>query len=189
MRKLLIAMAALAFSSAAVAGPSWTYVGAGLLVLDSDTDDVEGIDLEGSFGIGIFHIGAEIAAISDAPVSDTADGDDDLLFYRVSAGIHPAVTDSTDAVLEIGYAATDADDGDIEPSTLDLRFGVRSMISDQFEVNAFVITGFTDTDIPGGDDVTDTRLQIGGQYFFTDRISFNVRGSEDDVLVGGRFSF
>ena len=53
MKKLLVAAAAMAISTGAIAGPSWTYVDLGVVLGDgADDEDLIGYGLRGSFGFG-----------------------------------------------------------------------------------------------------------------------------------------
>ena len=75
MKKLMIALAALAMSGTAVAGPSWTYVDLGYLVGDSAQKDAEteGLGLRGSFGFAnMWHVQLDLAA------GETAGGKSDI---------------------------------------------------------------------------------------------------------------
>ena len=120
-----------------------------------------------------------------------------------------AANENTDMVVEIGYSQGEFDDLSPEPDGVDLTFGVRSMITDNFELGAAAVLVFGSSDIcseaPSGsscdDDVQDTGLRLSGQYFFTDAISVNVTatqgvsietgniGGGDSIQVGGRWSF
>jgi len=183
MKKLILALAAFALSGVAVAGPSWTYVDLGYVRADSGDNDADAYGIAGSFGFGeLFHVNA-------VWVDGTDSDDDDFDSYRIGAGLHPAVTDDTDLVLEIGYATISSDDFSNDPSWVDLTLGVRSMITDRFELNAAIVTAVGDDDIGGADGFTEVGINIGGQYFFNDAISINVVGSDEVVKFGVRWSF
>lgn len=205
MKKAMFAAAALAFSSAATAGPSWTYVDLGVVLTESAGEDTSaGGRLTGSFGFDLFHVSASYATISDAV--DFGGDTDDYDTYRVAAGIHPAITDNTDMYVELGYVGGEYDDADAEPDAFDITAGVRSMITDNFELGAAAVLLVGDgDDFPGlddDDDVQDTGLRLSGQYFFTDNFSVNVtatqglsletgnlNGNGDSIQIGGRFSW
>lgn len=186
MKKVIILLATMAFSGGAIAGPAWTYVDAGYLRANSGDDTADGYSLMGSFGLDIFHVNGEW-------VDGTDSDDDDFDGYRIGAGIHPAITDATDLVLEIGYSELSWDDFSNDPSWIDLTLGVRSMISDSFELNSSIVTEMGDSDTGSDDDFTEIILNVGGQYFFTDNISLNATvgvGSENNVAkFGARWSF
>ena len=184
MKKLILALVAFALSGVAVAGPAWTYVDLGYLRADSGDDDADAYALSGSFGMGsLFHVNADW-------IDGTDSDNDDFDGYRIGVGLHPAVTDDTDLVLEIGYATISWDDFSNDPSWIDLTLGVRSMITDNFELNAAIVTALGDDDIGSDDDFTEVGLNVGGQYFFNDNISLNASISQNEVArFGVRWSF
>jgi hypothetical protein len=217
MKKLLISVAAMALSTGAIAGPNWTYIDLGVVLADSSGKDTAvGAALTGSFGLDLFHGNLTYTAISDAtsrdtsgtpgpiaPLCDGASGckGDDYDSIRVGVGIHPAITDSTDLVVEIGYTDGSFDDANQDPDAIDLTFGVRSMITDQFELNAMAIIADGSTDTGSDDDAQEAGFRFGGQYFFSDAISVNASvtqgygaqvGNEADgdfFQIGGRWNF
>lgn len=192
MKKAIIALAAMAASSAALAGPSWTYVDGGYSQQSSfeanGVKSIDGYDLTGSFGFaGIWHINGTWGTATVDVGSDI-----DIDRYRIGGGVHPAITDSTDFVAEVGYTSWDAkDDLGIEPDAFDLTLGVRSMVSDALELNAFLATNIGSTDTGGDDDFTNFSPSLGGQYFFTENLSVNLSYTWGDVqstLVQGAAS-
>ena len=188
MKKVMIALASMGLSTAAMAGPSWTFVDLGYAESSSSeelagTEDISGYDITGSFGFaGIWHINGTYGTITTESVGSP---DVDVDRYRIGAGAHPAITDSTDFVAEIGYTAWEVDAGggsDPEPEAIDLTLGVRSMVTDQFELNAFLATQIGSSDFGSSDDdFTNLAPSVGGQYFFTDNISVNVNYTWNDV--------
>ena len=188
MKKAMIVVASMAFSGAAVAeGPAWTFVDAGVVFFDSGDDQTTGAELTGSFGLDMFHFNGSYQTVQDVEVG-YGDGEDDFEAFRVGAGIHPAVTDNTDAVLELGYTSAGFDDGDADPDGFDVTLGVRSMVADQLELSAATVLTLGDTDTDSGD-FQDTTIVLGGQYFFTDNISLSVEATDDFSKIGGRWSF
>jgi hypothetical protein len=198
MKKVIITLAALGLSSVAMAeGPSYTYVDVGYLGADSGDDQTTGAVLSGSLSLfENFHTNFSYSAIDDSaqPLVDDYD------VWRLAVGMHPAITDSTDLVLELGVSSGKFDDADVEPDAVDLTFGVRSMIADNFELNAAAIFEQGDTDTNAGD-FQNIAIRVGGQYFFTDAISVNVTATSgtsistgnldnsDSIQIGGRWSF
>jgi hypothetical protein len=214
MKKLILGLAAMALSGVAMAGPNWTYIDAGIVLADSDgKDTAAGAAITGSFGLDLFHGNLTYTAISDATVRGVGqplnkDKGDDYDSIRVGVGIHPAVTDSTDMFVEIGYTDASYDDGPYDvngnqksndPDAIDLTFGVRSMITDSFELSAAAIISDGSTDEGNDDDMQDAGFRFGGQYFFSDALSVNATvtqgvavqtGAGDDYFqIGGRWSF
>jgi hypothetical protein len=205
MKKVIIALAALAASSAAVAGPSWTFVD-GAYIQQSSAESLgvkssDGYEFSGSFGfLETWHVNGLFG--NDTTKFNTAQADTELDYWRIGAGAHPAITDNTDFVAEIGYTQWDVKDADpsVEPNAVDLVVGVRSMITDQFELNGYVTTQVGSTDFGGDDDYTNFVPSVGGQYFFTDNFSVNmsyewgstqnlVLESKDSASFGVRWSF
>lgn len=205
MRNLILALAGMAVSGLAVAGPSWTYADIGYVRADSGDDETDAFEIEGSFGFADkYHIQASYA---DGENGDVGNGED-FDGYEIRAGINPAVTDNTDFVFQVGYfdvsQETPSDD-DVDVDGYILSVGMRSMFTDQVELSAFVdsVTGEVDSDACGaaavagcpaedGDDITDIILRVGGQYFFTDNLSLNIEyedGDDSSARFGVRWSF
>ena len=161
MKKLILIAATMALSSAAVAGPAWTYVDAGLVLSDTSGEDTSaGGKFTGSFGFDIFHANLSYLDIADVGVLEGEKVD--FQAARIGLGIHPAITDNTDMVVEIGYTDAEIDidnvSDDPEPSGVDLQFGVRSMIADNFELNATILFFYGDTDT--GSDLSLSELAL-----------------------------
>lgn len=191
---MLAATAALTTSTAALAeGPAWTYVDLGYLrssstELDSSPgaasgtiDKSQGYVLDGSFGFAeIWHAGIYVGT-AETKIDGAANLEIDT-FYNVRVGLHPSVTDNTDFVAEIGYTtwdfATNAQNpsgGIGKPSAADITVGVRSMLSDRFELSAFLSYFRGEADIDGiSDKFQIFAPQVGGQFFFTDNFSINL---------------
>jgi hypothetical protein len=205
MKKFLISVVAMALSSVAMAGPNWTYLDLGIVLADSaGKDTAAGAAVTGSFGLDLFHGNLTYMALSDAVnrcqnTLCTKTKGDDYDSIRVGVGIHPAVTDSTDMVVEIGYTDGSYDDASQDPDAIDLSFGVRSMITDEFELSAMAIISDGSADTGSDDDFQDAGFRFGGQYFFSDAISVNASvtqgqsvqtGAGDDYFqIGGRWNF
>jgi len=180
MKKLIIAVAAMAASGMAVAGPSWTYAEAGYIVVDGDDND--GYSVAGSFGFAdIWHVRADYSDVDN--VAGDTDG------YELVAGIHPAISDNTDFVFEISYFDFDIGAAG-ELDGYGLEVGLRSMFTDNVELSASV--GTDDQDFSAGGDNTDVSVTAGGQYYFTDNISLGVEvnvGDGNSAEFGVRYSF
>jgi hypothetical protein len=203
MKKLMIALAALAISGTAVAGPSWTYVDLGAVIGDSSTKDQEtqGVALRGSFGFGnIWHAQLELGQgeTNGGKSSNPSSGSDNFI-YTIRGGIHPAITDNTDFVLDLGY--TDIEDefnfGQNFATTkenikiIDIKTGVRSNVG-PLELRAFVSLGMVDGE-RSDEEGRDVNYMVGGQYNFSDAWSVGAdvnlaeRGDLMDLYV--RWSF
>jgi len=188
MKKLIIAAAAMAVSTGALAGPSWTYVDLGYVFGNSDLatgEDTSGAALRGSFGFGnIWHIQAAVAGgeINGGKSPDFQGTD--FSSYEIRGGIHPAVTDNTDFVLDIGYTGSElefcntqpCDNDKTKPSAFDIRTGVRANVG-QLELRSFLSWNFVDSD--SSDNTFDGEGQtlsyaVGAQYNFSDAWSVGI---------------
>jgi hypothetical protein len=179
MKKILLTMAALALSTSAIAGPSWTYVDLGFIVGDgSDDESTTGYALRGSFGFGdLWHIQADVGSFeTGGGKSSTTNGTDNSL-YTIRGGIHPAVTDNTDFVLDISYTGAEDETGTakVKPKAYGLRTGVRSNIG-KLELRGFVTLASTDNDQDGSAESKTLQIipAIGGQYNFSDAWSVGI---------------
>ena len=201
MKKLIIAAAAMAVSTGALAGPSWTYVDLGLVFNnyspDADEDSV-GYALRGSFGFAdLWHVQAAVA--STELNGGKSKGGADITLYDIRGGIHPAVTDNVDFVLDIGYEGGEAKTNDgsekLKPSRYDVRTGVRADVG-KLELRSFISIGQTDFDSktcgPTADKSCkgrDIRYSVGGQYNFSDAWSLGadyiVNAGDTDVGAQG----
>ncbi len=203
MKKVIIAAASLALSGAAVAGPdelSWTYLDAGY-VLQSGTGTLadeggDGYKLRGSFGLNLFHFGAEWYQVDGG--GDAGDIDS----YDLYVGVHPGITDNIDLVVDIGYTESE-NERDDKTDGVFLRVGPRAMIGDHFELSAYLMSTWGDTDFSvddGLDNITQfsddfrgVTLQVGGQWYFTDHFSLGadarLEDTGDNVNLFARWSF
>ena len=188
MKKVIITLAALAASSAAVAGPSWTYVDGAYTRSSSleaaGTDKAQGYELEGSFGFAnIWHVAGVYGSAETETLGDGGDLEIED-YYSIRGGVHPAISDSTDFVAEIGYTGWSVKSPagiTVDPKAYDLTVGVRSMLSDRFELNGFLTYQSGDTDSDGDDKFQIFAPTLGGQYFFTDNFSVNLAYTWGDI--------
>ena len=169
MKKSIIAAAALAaggVSGVAMAGPSWTYLDLGYTQGSSfGDDDSDAFQLRGSFGIDMWH--ARLEYIDGETFGEDYDG------YRLFVGAHPALTENTDLVFELGYFDLDLDDGSFTDSYdgFTLGAGLRSMLTDNLELNGGFRASNGDVD---GFDIDLVQVYAGGQYLFTDNVGVGV---------------
>ncbi|MDZ7826866.1 MAG: hypothetical protein U5R48_13690 [Gammaproteobacteria bacterium] len=101
MRKIAFAGAVAAFAVAplaAVAGPGYTYVGAGYGVIEPDgADDLDGFTLEGSVAVHEnVHLLAEFVEGEDGPI--------ELDRTRIAAGYNMPLNSATDFVARGGWS-------------------------------------------------------------------------------------
>ncbi len=186
----LAAAAALACSGAAVAGPQWTFANIGIATGDGDeTDDTKFFGFEGCLAVAdIWHVRGEWAT---GETENNGGRDVDVL--ELGVGLHRNISDSTDLVIDLFFGSIDEDDGgggSTESDYLGYSFGVRSMVTDEFEFNAAV--NYADVDCPAGcgaasGSAVNVGGEIGGRYLFAEAISvgasLNWNGVHGDLLT------
>ncbi len=192
MKNVILTLAALALSGTAMAGPSWTYVDLGYVVGDSDgkNNDVDGFSARGSMGWQIWHVQLDYVDVD----FDEFDGSIDGYDFRI--GLHPAATDNTDFVLDLGYGTlslSESGSSDYDVDVLTLRTGTRTNVGDNLELRAFVTLQSLDGDA-SDDEGVEIGYQVGAQYNFSDAWSVGAdaqfNGAFDDLAnIYVRWSF
>jgi hypothetical protein len=206
MKQLLTCLMVLAVLPASAAAPRWTYVDILYLTADSGNETTDGLGIAASANfVSIWHAGARysqtrVAGGKNKGTPPAAGSDVESFSFYV--GLHPAANDSTDAVFELGYSdatierknfanvlVEDREDGWFG------RAGVRSMLSDAFELNGYVIGA--DREIRFANGVTGSArefgLQVGGQYYFTPDFSvgtnttMNIGATKLDIFIRWNF--
>jgi hypothetical protein len=183
MRKIAFAGAVAAFAVAplaAVAGPSYTYVGAGYGVIDPDGgDDLDGFNLEGSVAVHEnVHLLAEFVEGEDGPI--------ELDRTRIAAGYNMPLNSATDFVARGGWSFVDLEVGPFSDSddAFYAQVGLRSMVTPELELNGFL--GYDDLEEEVG-------IELGGVYNFTPNFGATAGYSYSDELqtydIGLRYTF
>ena len=186
----LSAIAALVCSGAAFAGPQWTFANVGLATGDGDeVDQTEFLGFEGCFAFAdMWHVRGTLAT---GEAENNGGRDVDILEF--GAGFHRSVNDSTDVVIDVFFGTIDELQGNgttDESDYMGYSFGVRSMLTDQFEFNAAV--NYADVDCPAGcgaasGSAVNVGGEIGGRYLFAEAISvgasLNWNGVHGDLLT------
>ena len=213
--KTIIVIAALTVSGIAIAGPSYTFVDLGYLTGDAGDERTDGLGVRGSFGFaGMWHVAGELNALEANGGKDK--NGQDISGVTIYGGLHPAMTDNTDLVIDLGFdvfeaeeQASGANDGKTDIQAIFLRTGPRALLAgDKLELSAYVSVAIGETDPSLGtkQDYTNVGLQLGGQYYFTPAISLGVEaevngarsgpsgssisgGNDDLVRIFGRWSF
>jgi hypothetical protein len=195
----IVAAGALLASSAAFAGPKWTYV-EGAFTQGSETNPGGGssndtisndyYQLGGSFGfMDMYHVGAQYyTGTAGNQPGTTSDWDFDG--YEINFGVNPAITDDTDFVTNIFYTDLNFDTVSACNSSscrdtdgYGVKVGLRSMITDNLEMSAYGIYADYSIDGQGSDTFADgitTWAEIGGQYYWTEAFSVGL-----DAILGG----
>lgn len=191
------------FSTGAFAqGPRYSYVEAGWQNTELEDDGTFGDDLDGD---GLF-LGASFA-VTDMLHIFASYGDSDLdlnvLGFDVNvgystlaagAGMNFDISETVDFVGQLAYVDAEVDvsvpgfgSASEDESGYGLGVGVRGMVTEDFELNAWV--NYVDL----GDDASDTAFSFGGVYSFTPVFALQaVFSFGDDVNsfgVGARLSF
>lgn len=213
----VMAAGALLASSAAFAGPKWTYVEATYTQGDeynigggssSGETDNDYLTLGGSYGFAEkYHVGLNYLNGSFGGGGDSSSLDFDG--YEINFGVNPAITDDIDFVTNIFYTDTDFDTVRTEEdiingnpascsSCLDTdgygaKIGVRGMLSDNLEMSAY--GAWADYDVGGTtNDSTEisgnvTWAEIGGQYYWTEAFSLGLDALIDAPATGTAVRF
>jgi len=187
MKKAILALAVMAVSGTAVAGPSWTYLDFGYLRASSGDEDTDGYQLRGSIGFAdMWH--AQLEYLDGEADGGKGSGGDDVDGYNIIVGANPAVNDTTDLVFDLSYFDYDAEDtsGEAGIDGYGLGTGVRTMWTDALELNAgvWVLSG----DVEGSGDVTEVVVRVGGNYAFTDNIVVGAEISNGGLLQQGNLA-
>jgi hypothetical protein len=188
--KLLIALAALTLSGAAVAGAPFTFVDLGYVTSDSGDERTDGFALRGSFGFGnMWHVGLG-AMSADAGGGKSKAGGADVSGFDLYVGLHPAITDNLDLVVDLGYQSGEVDDGSFKDdvTAIFLRSGPRVLFGDKLELSMYVIGAWGEDKYNGGTttkvDFTEVGLQVGTQYYFTPAWSVGADANFNRSVIG-----
>jgi hypothetical protein len=175
-------------SGASFAGDvSYTYLRLSYVNTEIDAGPVnvdgDGLELDGSFGFvnNAFAFGTYSDLDLDFGV--------DASLLEIGGGYHHRITPKVDLVGRLGYVRADFDTsfaGGNDDGLL-LSGGVRSRINDSIEGRAALNIRTIDAG------ANDTELDLGGDYYVTDRITVGIGlRLGDDVttwFLGGRYSF
>ena len=192
---VLVAAVTVAWSGAALAGPQWSYIQGefGLVeAINTDTTNTN-YGIVGSVGFAnIVHIGARYNKENIETRTGMTTQKEKNEFVKAWIGLHPHLTDNTDLYFEIGAGQINLDMPTCtlsippicqsDPSLYDVTAGIRSMLTDKFELNARFTYG--DIDDFGADYV----WSFGGRYLFTPKFSIGATftAEQPTYLQGGR---
>lgn len=153
--------------------------------LDAGPVDVDGDGLEIGGSISIVNNTFAFGKYSDLDLDFGLDAS----LLEIGGGYHHPITPKVDLVGRLGYVRADIDSpvGDADDDGLLLSGGVRSRMTDSIEGRAALNYRMMDE----GDN--DTELELGGDYYVTERITVGAGLClGDDVttwMLSGRFSF
>lgn len=185
------ATVALVFSGAAFAGPNWTYVDANFYMVDAAIDDSDNMafGLAGSFGFADFgHLGL---SYRDGDIEVVPNSCLDYGGFEFNLGAHPHLTDKTDLLIDLVYVEYEGEfnrvPGEISIVGYGIDTGVRSMITDKFELNAIgswlrgrvrnSITPFPTQDF------NEITVALGGQYYVSRSFAVGVVYTINDPIA------
>jgi len=199
----IVAAGALLVSSAAFAGPKWTFVEGtytqGNEINPGDTSSGESdndyLTLGGSFGFADkYHVQANYIDGSIGGVGNSSSTDYDG--YEINFGVNPAITDDTDFVTNIFYTDLDFDVDNCgsfwDTDAYGAKLRMRSMISDNLEMSAYGLYGDYDTDGNTNNTAVSgsvTWAEIGGQYYWTEAFSIGLDALIDAPITGTALRF
>ncbi len=177
--------------NAFAAAPSYDFVKAGYVQADiEDAGDFEpnGFQIQGfkSLNENVYLTG-RYGQLSE----DVSGGDIDLDYVSAGIGYRYGLTQNTDFFGEVTYEYVDIDldsnfiSGEADDNGYGITAGVRSMLSEQFELRGAIRYIDIEED--------DTAFEIGADYFFTPQFSFGatyVIADDVDLLgVSARYTF
>ena len=166
---------------------SYTYVRLGYVNTEIDAGpinvDGDGLELDGSFGFAnnAFAFGTYSDLDFDFGI--------DASLLELGGGYHHRITPKIDLVGRLGYVRSDINTsfGNADDDGLLLSGGVRSRITNSIEGRAALNIRTIDSG------ANDTELDLGGDYYVTDRITvgLGLRLGDDATtwFLGGRYSF
>ncbi len=184
LRKIVV-VAVLAIPCAAMAGAPWTFVDLGLNTADSGDERTSGVGLRGSFGFAdIWHVGLNLEA-NEWNGGKGKPGGVDEAGGDIWVGLHPAMGEKVDLVLDLGYASSEFDAGGNTKDDITavyLRTGPRALIANEkLELFGYVTLATGENKFPSGSATTDwtgVGYTVGGQFYFTPAVSL---GAEVEI--------
>ena len=193
MKNIFVAAAVSVLSSVAIAeGPSWTYVSVGFVAGDSSEEEEEE---DGNYSGHSFNASAQLSDTFHARI-DYADVDwneeDSSEGHTLALGVHSALTDNTDLVVEFVHSSYDfRENNENEGEGYDgygLNVGLKSMFTDKLELSGGV--SFRDLELDtnfNGDEERHITTYFGGQYFVNKNMGVGIDYSEFDVQTTDDF--
>ena len=192
---LLAASALLVAGTASAELPDWTYVQAGYYQADSTgKDQTDGFTVAGSLGfLDVWHIQADYinGSLGIGPINNDFDG------YQIALGAHPAITESTQLVVNGIYfdSNVDIDNADnINRDGYGAGVGFRSNVTDKVEASAVGYWTYENIDkspfnicnsSSDNCDATNVSLVLAGRYNWTKDFSTGATLTLGDAVIGG----
>jgi hypothetical protein len=183
-------------------GPRYSYFELGWQDIELEDDGTFGDDLEGDgLAIGASFAATDMvhifASYGDSDLDVNVFGFDVNVGYNTlvaGAGLNFDVSETVDLIGQLAYVDAEVDvsvpgfgSASEDESGYGLAFGVRGMVSPEFELNAWI--NYVDL----GDDASDTTFSFGGVYNFSPVFALQAGMSFGDdvnsIGVGARISF
>lgn len=171
--------------------PAWTFGQANYTSYTSGDDNADSWGIDLSMGIAdLYHV--QLGYFDgDSGTDWDGDGSDNYDGWKITAGVHPALNDRTDAVFNLNYTSYDLDHTREDISTWGFGAGLRHMLTDRFELTGMVNWDRGDIDHISNSDFTFISWEVGGRYLFNNNVSAGLTyrdsdiGSDFDWLGGG----
>jgi hypothetical protein len=200
MKKLVITIIGLAFSSIALAAPptyvEFDYITGGENNNRGNGTDKAGFEFAGSWGFNEnWYVGGILGNYD-------AKGFADYGYLNANGGYMLPLNEKTSLIAEgglwLGSTDYDGPQGDTDPWALEAKVGLNTMIADKVGLfGTFSLVG-GDLDTSGNDDLSNFVWQLGGSYNINERISVLVKlvngvngvNGQDEVLkIAARWTF
>jgi hypothetical protein len=200
MNKLVLVLAGLALSSAALAGPS-SYAEFALVTggenarLGEESGKANGFEFAGAWAFNeSWYVGGIVGEYDVRK-------DREWTYANINGGYVKSLNPKTDLTLEGGFWFGENKDngGDKnKPKALEAKAGVSTMLAENFSIFGTLSLIGGDTDTGGNEDISNFIYSLGGAYSFTETVSLNVKlvngvngvNGQDEVLrIGGRWTF
>jgi hypothetical protein len=199
MNKLVLVLAGLALSSAAVAGNSsyaeFALVTGGENSGRNSTGKENGFEFAGAWAFNENWYVGGIAGEYD--VRD----DREWTYFDINGGYVKSLNPKTDLTLEGGFwfgENTKSGTEKREPKVLEAKAGINTMLSDKIGIFGTLSLVGGDTDSGDNEDISNFIYSLGGAYSFTETVSLNVKlvngingvnGQNEVLRIGGRWTF
>lgn len=190
---LISASALLLAGTASAELPQWTYGQAGYYQADSTGDDqTDAFTLDASIGfLDIWHFQANYidGSLGAGPINNDFDG------YQLTIGAHPAITESTQLVLNGIYFDENItiDGPDAQRDGWGAGIGFRSNVTDKVEASAIGYWTYENVknspysycDDSDNCDTTNVSIEFAGRYNWTRNFSTGATLIVGDSRIGG----
>jgi hypothetical protein len=186
------AIAALGMSGAALAaeGPSYSYVEAGYGITDLQSPgaiangDANGFVVGASLDLPANLIA--FASYGDRGYDIDGSGEIDQTDISIGLGYKWSISDSFDVITGASFERLKLDGGgdSVKESGFGLRLGMRSFVTEKFELNTLVRYTDMQLDDLGGASISGFAISTGGRYYFTPNFAGGLDVTSDKIYAG-----